>query len=149
MFSDFVNQIKSGAADLKLKAQKFKNKGFLDKAMAGCAWTAFADGDVSSDEKLKMMKHVEHDEILSVFDTTEVIAAFKKWVELFDFDVDVAKAKALKELGSLKGKDAEARMLVRIFISVGASDGDFDSEEKAVVREACLEMGLAPEDFQL
>lgn len=148
-FRNFVAQMKSGASDFKQKVMKFKNKSFLDKAMGGCAWVSLADGSVTSDEKQKMMKHIEHDDAMSVFDTKEVIEAYKTWIDLFEFDVDVARNKLLKELGALKSKEEEARSLVRIFISIGAADGDFDDQEKDVVRTMCLEMGLSPSDFQL
>ena len=149
MFANFVNKLKAGSAELKKSALKFKNKGFLDKTMAGCAFVAFADGEVTKEEKLKMMKYVEVDDVMSIFDTNDVIASFKKWVDLFEFDVDVGRTKVLKELSALKSKEDEARTLVRILISIGAADGDFDEEEKSVVRDVCTEMGLSPAEFQL
>ena len=149
MFSNFVNKLKAGSAELKKSALKFKNKGFLDKTMAGCALVAFADGEVTKEEKIKMMKYVEVDDVMSIFDTSDVIASFKKWVDLFEFDVDVGRTKVLKELSALKSKEDEARTLIRILISIGAADGDFDEDEKSVVRDACIEMGLSPAEFQL
>ncbi|MGP4022500.1 TerB family tellurite resistance protein [Actinomadura sp. 3N407] len=34
-------------------------------------------------------------------------------------------------------------------IVIGGADGDFDDNEKAVVREACHAVGLPPAEFEL
>ena len=47
-FDNFLNQLKTKANELKTEALKFKNKDFLNAAMAGSALVAMADGSISS-----------------------------------------------------------------------------------------------------
>ena len=39
--------------------------------------------------------------------------------------------------------------MVRVCCAIGAADGNFDDDEKAVVRKICAELNLNPKDFDL
>jgi tellurite resistance protein TerB len=39
--------------------------------------------------------------------------------------------------------------MVRVCCAIGAADGNFDNDEKAVVSKICTELGLNPKDFDL
>ena len=45
-FSNFLNNLKTKAGELKTEALKFKNKDFLNAAMSGAALISMADGSV-------------------------------------------------------------------------------------------------------
>lgn len=137
------------SASLKTEVTKVRNKTFLEAVVAGCALVAYADGVVKPEEKQKMMGFLQTSDVLSVFDVTEVIKAFEKAAKSFEFDAAIGEANALQTVGKLKGKDAEARLMVRVCCAVGAADGDFDDDEKAAVRKICGELGLNPKDFDL
>jgi tellurite resistance protein TerB len=137
------------SASLKTEVKKVRNKTFLESVVAGCALVAYADGVVKPEEKQKMMGFLQTSDVLSVFDVTEVIKAFEKAAKGFEFDAAIGEANALQTVGKLKGKDAEARLMVRVCCAVGAADGDFDEDEKAVVRKICGELGLNPKEFDL
>jgi tellurite resistance protein TerB len=136
-------------ANLKTEVSKFKNKSFLEAVVAGCALVAHADGVVKPEEKQKMMGFLRNSEVLSVFDVQEVIAIFDKYSKQFEFDHQIGQASALQVVSKLKGKDAEARLMVRVCCAIGAADGNFDNDEKAVVSKICTELGLNPKDFDL
>ncbi len=136
-------------ANMKTEVTKLKNKSFLEAVVAGCTIVAHADGAVKSEEKQKMMGFLRSNEALSVFDTNEVIAIFEKYAKNFEFDFQIGQANALQAVAKLKGKEAEARLMVRVCCAVGASDGNFDDHEKAAVRTICNELGLNPKDFDL
>lgn len=136
-------------ATMKTEVAKFKNKTFLDAVVAGCTIVAHAGGVVKPEEKQKMMGFLRSNESLSVFDTSEVIELFEKHSKSFEFDFNIGEANALQTVAKLKGKDAEARLMVRVCCAVGASDGNFDEHEKAAVRKICNELGLNPKDFDL
>ena len=143
------NRFNEVSASLKTEVTKVRNKTFLEGVVAGCALVAYADGVVKPEEKQKMMGFLQTSDVLSVFDVTEVIKAFEKVAKNFEFDPAIGEANALQTVGKLKGKDAEARLMVRVCCAVGAADGDFDEEEKAAVRKICGELGLNPKDFDL
>jgi tellurite resistance protein TerB len=148
-FDNFLNQLKTKASELKTEALKFKNKDFLNAAMAGSALIAMADGSVSAEEKQKMIKFIETNDALSVFSTSDVIKAFQDFVGQLEFDKDIGEAKAYQALGKMKSNAEGARLLLRMIIAIAASDGDFDASEKLVAVKIARELGLNPADFEL
>lgn len=134
---------------LKNEMTKFKNKDLMEGIVAGCALVAYADGNVSSAEKQKMVGFIKQSEALQVYDLEKVLASFTKFVSKFEFDGVIGKGEALQAIAKLKKKDGEARLLVRVCCAIGASDGNFDAQERATVAEICRELGLDPKDFDL
>jgi tellurite resistance protein TerB len=148
-FSNFLAGLKTKAGELKTEALKFKNKDFLNAAMAGSALVAMADGSVSQEEKQKMIKFIENNDALSVFSTSDVIKAFQEFVGQLEFDKDIGEAKAFQALGRMKSNVDASRLLVRMIIAVAASDGNFDASEKAVARRISKELNINPVEFEL
>lgn len=139
----------SSRAKLAAEVAKFKNKDFMDAAVAAIAMIAAADGMIAPAEKAKMMGIVQRSEELKAFETEKVIEAFKKYADNFEFDAGFGKAEALKAIGKLRGKDEQARHVVRVACLIGGADGNFDENEKTAVREICRDLGLNPADFDL
>jgi tellurite resistance protein TerB len=148
-FENFLSQLKSKANELKTEALKFKNKDFLNAAMAGSALIAMADGSISAPEKQKMIKFIESNDALSVFTTSEVIKAFQDFVGQLEFDKDIGEAKAYAALGKIKSNEAASRLLVRMIVAIASSDGNFDDQEKKIAVKIITELRLSPADFEL
>jgi len=148
-FDNFLSQLKSKANELKTEALKFKNKDFLNAAMAGSALVAMADGSISSDEKQKMVKFIESHDALSIFTTSDVIKAFQDFVGQLEFDRDIGEAKAYEALGKMKSNAQASRLLVRMIIAIASSDGVFDFDEKKVATRIAKELGIDPAEFEL
>ncbi|MSR17346.1 MAG: Tellurite resistance TerB [Methylococcaceae bacterium] len=148
-FSDFLNDVKTKANELKTQALKFKNKEFLEAAMAGSALIAMADGKISSEEKQKMVKFIENHDALSIFTTSDVIKAFQDFVSQIEFDKDIGEAKAFLALGKMKSNAEAGRLLIRMMIAIASSDGDFDSQEQVVAARIAKELALNPAEFGL
>lgn len=148
-FSDFLNEVKTKANELKTEALKFKNKEFLEAAMAGSALIAMADGKISSEEKQKMIKFIENHDALSIFTTSDVIKAFQDFVGQIEFDKDIGEAKAFLALGKMKSNTEAGRLLIRMMIAIASSDGDFDLQEQAVAAKIAKELALNPAEFGL
>jgi tellurite resistance protein TerB len=148
-FESFLSQLKTKAGELKTEALKFKNKDFLNAAMAGSALIAMADGNISSEEKQKMIKFIESNDTLSIFTTSDVIKAFQDFVGQLEFDKDIGEAKAYQALGKMKSNAQAARLLVRMIIAIASSDGNFDAMEKKIAVKIAKELGLDPAEFEL
>jgi tellurite resistance protein TerB len=148
-FDSFLSQLKSKASELKTEALKYKNKDFLNAAMAGSALVAMADGSVSSEEKQKMIKFIESHDALSIFTTSDVIKAFQDFVGQLEFDKDIGEAKAYEALGKMKSNEQASRLLVRMIIGIASSDGNFDDCEKKVAIRIANELGIDPAEFEL
>jgi tellurite resistance protein TerB len=145
----FFDQLLNKANELKSEVLKFKNKDFLNAAMAGSALIAMADGSISSEEKQKMIKFIEHNEALSVFSTKDVITAFQDFVGQIEFDKDIGEAAAYKVIAKMKSNNEAARLLIRMVIAIGSSDGSFDADEKKIAGKIARELGLNPAEFEL
>lgn len=141
--------IQAGKETLTKEIGKFKNRAFMEATVAGCALVAAADGTVSSEEKQKMATFIKNSDELKVFDMADVIAFFNKTVSSFEFDHAIGEAEALKTVGKLRTNVDAARLMIRVCIAVGASDGNFDESEQKVVRQMAKELNLDPQDFGL
>ena len=148
-FENFLSQLKTKANELKSEALKFKNKDFLNAAMAGSALIAMADGSISSEEKQKMIKFIESNDALSIFTTSDVIKAFQDFVGQLEFDKDIGEAKAYQAIGKMKSNNEASRLLVRMIIAIASSDGLFDGDEKKVAVKIANELALDPAEFEL
>ncbi|WP_019410477.1 tellurite resistance TerB family protein [Pseudomonas psychrophila] len=134
---------------LSSEVSKFKNREFMEAVVSGCALVAAADGDISSDEKQKMIGFIQNSKELKAFDVKDVITSFNEVCEQFEFDQQIGRAVALKSVGQLRKKEDAARLLVRVCCAIGSADGNFDESERAVCRAICNELGLSPGDFDL
>ena len=140
-FDNFLSQLKTKANELKTEALKFKNKDFLNAAMAGSALVAMADGSISSEEKQKMIKFIESNDALSIFTTSDVIKAFQDFVGQLEFDKEIGEAKAYQAIGKMKSNTEASRLLVRMIIAIASADGLFDNDEKKIAVKIAKELG--------
>ncbi len=139
--------IKDKSNELAEGVKKFQSKAFMEAVTAGCAMVAVADGVVSPEEKRKMATFIQNNDALKVYDITQVLASFDKFIGLMDMDIHIGKGEALKVISKLKKNTEQSRLLIRVCCAIGASDGKFDDGEKAIVREICTELGLNPSEF--
>lgn len=147
----FWENVKKSTAEysqrLSDEVSKYKNAKFLTSVVTGCAFMAMADGTVSAPEKQKMIGFLKNSAELKVFKFEEVIAAFNEAVGLFEFDFELGKIEALKRIGRMRDNPDAARIVVRVVIAIGNSDGNFDAKEIKVAEEITKELGLNPSDF--
>ena len=128
---------------------RHRNRPFMLAIASGCALVAAADGHVDPSERAKMGKFIKASKELEVFEVSDVIKAFTDASEKFDFDFDIGKAECLKVIGAIRKDPSAARLLVRVCVAIGGADGNFDDDEKRVVREICGELGLQASEFGL
>ena len=147
-FDDLKSKATQIQASLSQEVARFNNKNLMEGVLAGCALVAAADGNISREEKEKMLGFVRNSEALKHFDQNMVVDAFQKHIGKIEFDFTLGKIEALKVISKIKKPD-EARLLVRVCCAIGSSDGDFDSQERGVVREICQDLGLNPAEFDV
>lgn len=148
-FSNFLDSLKTKANELKTGALKFKNKDFLNAAMAGSALISMADGNISSEEKQKMIKFIESHDALSIFPTNDVIKSFQDFVGQIEFDKDIGEAKAYQALGKMRSNAEASRLLIRMIIAIASADGNFDATEKDMAIKIAKELAINPSEFEL
>lgn len=148
-----LNWLKQQAASVQKtlndEMSRYKNRDLMEGVVAGCAMVGFANGEVSSAEKQKMMGFLQASQAMSVYDINQVLDTFGRFARQFEFDTAIGQAEALKVIGKLRGKPDEARLLTRVCCAIGASDGNFEEAERQAVRLICRELGQDPTDFDL
>jgi tellurite resistance protein TerB len=149
MLAGLFQQTKNKFNELKNEALKYKSKKFLHAALAGSALVIMADGEISSEEKVKMIAFIENNEALSIYNTSEVLTVWKDYINTFEIDADIGHAKAMTAIGKIKGQQDEAKLVLRMVCAIGASDGDFDKNERQVASKIAIELGLDAKEFDL
>jgi tellurite resistance protein TerB len=64
-------------------------------------------------------------------------------------DFEFGRIEALQAVGKLRAKPDQARAVILIGIVIGGADGNFDTDEKNVVRAACNAVGIPASEFDL
>ena len=147
------NNVKASASSMQdqlvAKKNDFKSGGFRDGSMAMCALVAAADGSIDAEERRKVAGLIQANAVLQNFPAADLLTRFNANCDTLTADFDFGKVGILQEIGKLKKKPAEARAVIQIGIIIGGADGNFDEDEKKVVREACFAVGLPPAEFDL
>ncbi|MFF9489406.1 tellurite resistance TerB family protein [Streptomyces sp. NPDC014676] len=147
------DRLKESASTMQTQLTARKNDlrsgAFRDASMAMCALVAAADGTVDPSERQRVAQLIAANEVLRNFPADDLRRRFEDNIDKLTADFAFGKVSVLQEIAKAKKKPAEARAVVQIGIVIGGADGDFDKNERAVVREACYALGLPPHEFDL
>ncbi|WP_186777699.1 tellurite resistance TerB family protein [Streptomyces salinarius] len=145
-FKESASQMQT---QLVAKKNDLKSGAFRDASMAMCALVAAADGTVAPSERQRVAQLISTNEVLQNFPADDLRRRFEENLDKLTADFAFGKVGILQEIAKAKKKPAEARAVVQIGIVIGGADGDFDKDERAVVREACYALDLPPHEFDL
>lgn len=149
----FWDNLKGKASEmnegLKTKVARFKNTDFAQASMAMCAMVAAADGTIDEAEKRKTAALITNNAVLSIFEAADLKTRFDYFCKKLEADYDIGKIETIQAIGKLKKAPEQARAVIQVGIIIGGADGNFDDNEKNVVREACRAAGIDPADFSL
>ncbi|WP_217163398.1 tellurite resistance TerB family protein [Streptomyces sp. AC512_CC834] len=145
-FKESASQMQT---QLVSKKNDLKSGAFRDASMAMCALVAAADGTVDPSERQRVAQLISTNEVLANFPADDLRRRFEDNLDKLTADFAFGKVGILQEIAKAKKKPAEARAVVQIGIVIGGADGDFDKDERAVVREACYALDLPPHEFDL
>ncbi|MBC6463165.1 tellurite resistance TerB family protein [Actinomadura sp. HBU206391] len=134
---------------LEAKKNDLKSGSFRDASMAMCALVAAADGSIDPAERQRVASLIATNEVLQNFPADDLQRRFNDYVAKLTADFAFGKVSVLQVIGKVEKKPIEARAVIQIGIVIGGADGDFDPNEKAIVREACLTVDIPPSDFDL
>lgn len=144
-----VGGLTAGAKSfLENNFNKFNNGDFKNAAMAFAALITYADGEASSEEKVKVAGLIERHEMLKLFDASELRSLYLKRLEDFEFDFDFAKENIRKIMKKVTDPEQQ-RGIIMIGIIIGKADGDFDADERREVKEVISMYGLAASEFDV
>jgi len=134
---------------LKKLFMRFQNRDFMEAVVAGCVLVSAADGHIDDSERQRMMGILQQIEELKCFNFPEIVTLFSSYAELLSFGFELGKGELLKRIGKIKNNPDASKTVVRICCSVGEVDGNFDNNEKSIVKQICYQLDLDPSDFEL
>ncbi len=133
----------------KIDISRFKNKDFLEAIIAACTLVATADGTVDVKEKAALAEAIKTNPSLKIFEVTQVMNSFDKFIANFEFSPNIGKTDAFQAVQKVKARSEESRLLIQLCCAIGTADGDFNAQEKEMVRELCHKLGFEPKEFNL
>lgn len=136
-------------SQLNAKKNDLKSGAFRDASMAMCALVAAADGSIDAAERQRVAALIGTNEVLQNFPADDLQQRFNDYCQKLTADFDFGKVSIMQTIGKVAKKPTEARAVIQIGIVIGGADGDFDKDERAVVREACFALQIAPDEFDL
>ena len=147
------NRLRQATQDMQAQLLSKKNDlqsgAFRDASMAMCALVAAADGTVDPSERQKVSSLITSNAALGNFPPETLSSRFEDNCNKLAADYQLGKVELVQLVGKTKKEPAEARAVIQIGIIIGGADGNFDDQEKAVVKEACHAVGIDPSEFEL
>ena len=123
--------------------------GLMEAVTAGCAVVAYADGWVTEEERRRMLGLIRGFDAIDSFHLSEVEHHFDEITRVFMDNHDEGERQALAMVERLRGRPAEAELLVQACCAIAAADGGFDAEERQAARRICEVLELDPAKFDL
>ncbi|MFD5446849.1 tellurite resistance TerB family protein [Streptomyces sp. NPDC127100] len=147
------DRVKESASQMQTQLVAKKNDlrsgAFRDASMAMCALVAAADGTVDPSERQRVAQLIATNDVLRNFPADDLRRRFEDNLDKLAADFAFGRVSVLQEIAKAKKKPAEARAVIQIGIVIGGADGEFDKDERAVVRDACFALDLPPHEFDL
>ncbi len=145
MFAKFTDFLAS-CRDRGVEAMaRIKDKATLNRFVWACFLIGRADGTFDSKEKEATAKLIKNR--LPHYTIDDILQAISKAEDKISFDVTHGTQELMDEIGKATGDDAVA--IIRGACFIGGADGDFDDQEKEIVRQLCSRMNLNPANYGL
>ena len=149
----FLSKLKESAMELQgqlvTQVKQFQNKNFADATMAVCALVAASDGTIDASERKKTASFISSSDMLAVFDVSQLQQTFNAYCDKLVKDFDFGKIDLLQIVSKLKKNPPQARAAVQVAVLIAGADGNFDADEKNVIKEICRSLDIDPKDFDL
>ena len=133
---------------VQLRADRHRNRPFLEATMATSALVAFSDGSVSFSERYRVDQILEHLDQLRAFDPHEAVDLFNDYVEALRERPEEARAQALAAIVPFAEDPDAARLIVRIGAAISQADGVFTESERTQIEEICATLGLTLQECE-
>ncbi|MGW7070400.1 tellurite resistance TerB family protein [Streptomyces sp. NPDC054855] len=144
--AQLVGVLKSQLASLKTE---LKSGSYRDASMAMCALVAAADGSVDPAERRHVESLILQNDVLKNFPPEQLQQRFNKHVDQLSFNFLQGKTEVMQEIAKAAKKPMEAKAVVQTGFVVAGADGYIAPAEEQVLREACVALGLSPQEFGL
>ena len=137
--------IKEQAGNVK----KFMNKDTIEGAGCAFAKAALANGEVKPEEKQAITKELTNSEALGEW-AIDIVKAFEAAIPKLKSGSFVAETEVAQKIAKIPKASPDAPVagvIIATCISIGAADGDFDDDEKKVVKALANDLGVDLEPY--
>ncbi len=145
MLDNFIKMITDVSNEAGTFFSKIKDKNTFRRVVYASFLIARADGNFDSDEKKALGKSFAIR--FPQFKLTDILNVLGDANKKIDFNEDFGIREIMEDIGKASGDDAA--LIVRTACYIGATDGDFDDDEKKVAKSICVAMGLSPSTYGL
>lgn len=149
----FLSKLKESAMELQsqlvTQVKQYQNKNFADATMAVCALVAAADGTIDASERKKTAAFISSNDTLAVFDVSQLQSTFNTYCDKLVKDYDFGKIDLLQVVAKLKKTPPQARAAIQVAVIIAGADGNFDADEKGIIKEICHSLDIDPAEFDL
>lgn len=123
---------------------RYRNRPFLNAAMAACALVATASGKVSFCQRMRIDQILETLDRLRGFDPHEGVDLFNDFVEKIVSCPNTGHEKALAAMTTVTSEKPVAELLIRVCLAVSESDGKISTSERSEIISLCGVLGVEP-----
>lgn len=130
--------------DYRVQLERYRNRPFLEAAMAGSALVAIADGEVSLAERFRVDQVYEAIDALQVYDPHEAVDLFNDYAESIRGSPKAGRERAVQTLKAVADDREKAELLVRICLAVAEAGGGRSLVHEIEVVTLCSLLGVDP-----
>lgn len=145
MFDAFKKLISDVAGEAETLFARVTDKRTFMRVVYAAYLIARADGDFDSSEKSALAKLIDRD--FPQFSINDILSALDEAESRVAFDENMGVMEILSEIGKATGESAD--LIMRTSCYIGAADGNFDDDEKAVARQICERLNISPGTYGL
>lgn len=127
---------------LGLNLARYRDRHFLDAAMAASAMVAMADANVSLSEQSAVDSVMENIERLNIFEPGKAVAVHRQFVEAMIANSGDGEHRALTAVSRFKGDSESAKLLVQIARYTALADQELGNRERLAIRRLCRELEI-------
>ena len=121
---------------------RFRNRQFLDAAMAAAALMATADGEVTFSERAALDDVLETVTNLQIYDPHVAVDIYRDFADAILRDREAGRAEAFRAIGRVEDNPDAAELVIRVAIAISRADGDYSPLETKLVGELCRLLDL-------
>lgn len=148
----FLDKVVGAAKDTIKAAEGAINKlmdaSLIEATGAALARVTWANGEVKQEEEDAVVETIQNNDKIKDY-APEIVMSFEKHLNALNTTGMLGRVQANQAIQKIKGKKDAAMLLMATCCDIGAADGDFDDDEKKVVKEMCGLVGVNAADFGL
>lgn len=131
------------------RAEKEKNRPFLQASMAACAMVSASEGEVSFADRIRVDQIMETLTQLKAFDPHECVDLFNYYTGLILASPKAGRETALTTIKKVSSDPKTAELLINLCLAVSQSNGVTSLVEHIEIVSLCGLIGVDPDKIGL